>query len=308
MAVIFALLSALFSALTAICSKIGLRNVDSHVATFLRTGVVLVFVWCFAFALGAHRQIPELTATNLGFLALSGVATGGSWLCYFKALSIGDLTRVAAIDKSSVVLTILFGAVFLGEGLWWQRILGIVAIMIGSFLMLDNGRSGVSSDAAATGKSRNMAGNGPSGRRFFSDSRCIFYAGASAVFAALTSIFAKVGLQDMDANLATALRTCVVFVFAGLMIPISGRKKELRFPPKKATIFLSLSAVATAAAWLFYFNALRDGDVIVVAGIDKLSTVFTVGFSFLFLREKITGWRIVGALVHTVGTLFLLLS
>jgi transporter family protein len=264
MYIAFALASAVFSALTTILSKLGLKNINSHVATFFRTGIVLIFVWLIVFFTGVYSQITALSAKNLWFLVLSGIAGGSSWLCYFRALQIGSINKVVAVDKSSIVLTMLMGMIFLAESVRALKIFALCVIAGGTYLMLE----------PKAGENRVIK------------SRWFLYAAGSAVFASLTSIFAKIGLSDIDSNLGTALRTGIIFVFAGLMVPISGNAGTMGGLKKKELLFLGLSGIATGLAWLCYFRALRLGEASVVAPLDKLSIVFTVLLSRLILRER----------------------
>jgi len=281
MYIVLAVLSAVFSSLTAIFGKKGLSNINSHVATFLRTGLVLVYIWCFVFITGAYSQIASLSSRNIIYLILSGTATGGSWLFYYKALSIGDVSRVTAIDKSSVLLTMLFGMIFLGEGVTALKLIGLTAIAMGTYLMI--------------------------GKISFTQkgSEALFYALLSAVLAALTSIFAKIGINEIDANLATAIRTGIVLIFAGVMLPVTGSIKKFDTVNRRDLLFLCLSALSTSLAWLCYFNALQLGEASVVAPIDKLSVAITIGLSALFLREKISRAMFIGVVILALGTVML---
>ena len=304
MYILLALMSAFFSSMTAILGKKALSSVNSNIATFLRTGIVLVYVWGFVFAIGAHTQIFALSHLNIVFLGLSGIATGGSWLCYYKALSIGSVSRVTVIDKSSVILTMIFGMLFLGESVTALKVLGLV--LVGSGVYVSIGR-------AIRKGSRSMPGSLPGelpkggGALGGGDRACLIFASFSAVFASLTSIFAKVGLQDIDANLGTAVRTGIVLLFAGLMLPVTGSSKKWGAVKKKDMLFLCLSALATSLAWLSYFNALRLGEVSVVAPVDKLSIVITIGLSAVLLKERISMRAWIGVFAMTLGAVVIVL-
>ncbi|MDR3147185.1 MAG: EamA family transporter [Treponema sp.] len=284
MHIVFALASAVFSALTTILSKLGLKNTNSHVATFFRTGVVLVFVWLIVLFTGVYSRITELSPNDLLFLALSGVAGGASWLCYFRALQIGSVNKVVAVDKSGIILTMLMGMIFLAESLRALKIVALVLIAAGTYLMLEPKRE----------EKQVIRGS------------WFLYAAGSAVFASLTAIFAKIGLSEIDSNLGTALRTSVIFVFAGLMVPISGSAGTMRDLKKKELLFLGLSGLATGLAWLCYFRALRLGEASVVAPLDKLSIVVTVVLSRLIFQERVSKKTIAGLSLLTAGTLLLL--
>jgi transporter family protein len=284
MYIVFALASAVFSAFTTVLSKLGLKNTNSHAATFFRTGVVLIFVWLIVLFTGTHKQITALSTANLLFLALSGLAGGASWLCYFRALQIGRVNKVVAVDKSGIILTMLMGMIFLSESAGVLKIIALLVIAAGAYLMLEPKEE----------------------ENRIVQSRWFLYAAGSAVFASLTAIFAKIGLSDIDSNLGTALRTSIIFVFAGLMVPISGSAGTMGNLNKKELLFLGLSGIATGLAWLCYFRALQLGEASVVAPLDKLSIVFTVLLSRLIFREKVSKKAIAGLSLLTAGTLLLL--
>ena len=275
---VFALFSALFAGLTAILAKRGVRKTDSDVATALRTLVVLVFAWAVAWLAGSVQTLGSISPRSLTFLALSGVATGASWLCYFKSLSLSDVNRVAAVDKSSVVLTALCAMLLLGETERWQLQLACsMLIALGTFLMVE--------------KKQSSAAQGP----------WLAYALASAVFAALTNILAKYGVAGVESNLATALRTCVVLVFSWGFVLLRGKTPLLRSIDRHEGAFIVLSALATGASWLCYFRALQMGPVTAVVSIDKTSLLFTALFARLFLGERLSRRSAFGLLLLCIG-------
>ena len=285
--VLYAFGSALFAGLTAVLAKCGIRKTDSTVATAIRTIVVLVFSWLMVFLVGSQSQITQLGGKTLLFLILSGLATGASWLCYFRALQIGDINKVVPVDKSSTVLTILLAALLLSEGLTPWKGAAVVLIAAGTLLMLDL--------KPAKGAER-KGGRG-----------WLVCAALSAVFAALTSILAKLGLQDVNSNLATALRTGVVLVMAWGMVFVTGKAKMVRHVRGRSLLFTVLSGIATGASWLCYYKALQMGPASAVAPIDKLSILITVAFARVFLGEKLSRKALAGLAVLTVGTLLTLL-
>lgn len=283
--ILFAFGSALFAGLTAVLAKIGIRRTDSNLATALRTVVVLAFAWLMVAITGAGAGIREISTRTALFLGLSGLATGASWLCYFRALSLGDVGRVTPIDKSSTVLTMLLAALILSEPLGWREVLAMALILGGTLLMITR------RPAAGAVKSRAW----------------LFYAIASAVFAALTGILGKIGIEGVDSTLGTALRTVVVLVFAWLMVFLTGKQHEIRAIDARSWVFLLLSGVTTGASWLCYYRALQTGPASVVVPIDKLSIVLTVAFARVFLGEKQPPKALAGLLLIVVGTLSLLL-
>lgn len=276
----FALGSALFAGLTAILAKIGIENVNSTLATALRTVVVLVFSWVMVFIVGSQSGIGDISGRTLLFLVLSGLATGASWLCYFRALQLGDVNKVTPIDKSSTVLTILLAFILLGEPISLPQAAGVVGIGAGTLLMV----------------SKKETQSEVKGGKWF------IYALLSAVFASLTSIFGKIGVENVDSNLGTAIRTIVVLVMAWLMVFITGEQKGLRQINRKSWIFLILSGFATGGSWLCYYRALQDGPASVVVPIDKLSILVTIFFSRVVLKEKLSRRAAVGLVLIVLGT------
>lgn len=277
----FALGSAFFAGITAVLAKIGIENVNSTLATALRTVVVLAFSWLMVFVVGSQGGIAQISGTTLLFLVLSGLSTGASWLCYFKALQLGDVNKVAPIDKSSTVLTILLAFIFLGEPVSIPQALGVVGIGVGTLLM-------IAKKEVEDGKPHSKA--------------WLVYAFLSAVFASLTSIFGKIGVENVESNLGTAIRTIVVLVMAWVMVFVTGEQKGIRSIGKKSWVFLFLSGITTGLSWLCYYRALQDGPASVVVPIDKLSILVTIVFSWIVLKEKLSPKAAVGLVLILAGT------
>ena len=277
----FALGSAFFAGITAVLAKIGIENVNSTLATALRTVVVLAFSWLMVFVVGSQGGIAQISGTTLLFLMLSGLSTGASWLCYFKALQLGDVNKVAPIDKSSTVLTILLAFIFLGEPVSIPQALGVVGIGVDTLLM-------IAKKEVEDGKPHSKA--------------WLVYAFLSAVFASLTSIFGKIGVENVESNLGTAIRTIVVLVMAWVMVFVTGEQKGIRSIGKKSWVFLFLSGITTGLSWLCYYRALQDGPASVVVPIDKLSILVTIVFSWIVLKEKLTPKAAVGLVLILAGT------
>ena len=276
-----AVLSALFAGITAILAKCGIKKTDSDVATALRTIVVLLFSWLMVFVVGSAETISQIRPVSYLFLILSGMATGASWLCYFKALSIGNVNKVVAIDKSSTVLTVLLAIILFHETDHLAvKLIGTVLLGIGVILMVE--------------KKAVQAVNG---------NTYIIYAAGSAVFAALTSILAKIGISGVESNLGTAIRTIVVLVMAWLMVAVKGKMAELRCLDKRELLFIGLSGIATGASWLCYYYAIQNGIVSVVAPIDKMSLLVSVAFSYIVFKEKMSGRAVCGLVLMLLGTL-----
>ena len=283
--ILFAFGSALFAGLTAILAKCGIRKTDSTVATAIRTIVVLAFSWLMVFVVGSQGTISEISGKTLLFLVLSGLATGASWLCYFKALQLGDVNKVVPIDKSSTVLTILLAAILLREGVSLAKGIGVVLIAAGTFLMIEKKQSSGGSKSGAW----------------------LWYALGSAVFASLTAILGKVGISGVESNLGTAIRTGVVLVMSWVMVFVTGKQGELKAVPKNELGFICLSGLATGGSWLCYYKALQDGPASVVVPIDKLSILVTVAFSYIVFHEKLTKKSGLGLVLIVGGTLLMLL-
>lgn len=277
-----AVFSAVFAALTAILAKCGIRKTDSDVATAIRTAVVLVFSWIMVFISGSAGSISQISAKSLIFLTLSGIATGASWICYFKALSLGDVNKVVPIDKSSTVLTVLLAIICFDETEHLAvKLIGTALLGVGTLLMVE----------------KKQTENSASGKGY------LFYAVGSAVFAAATSILAKVGISGVESNLATAIRTAVVLVMAWLIVIIKGKLPQLKTLDKKELGFIALSGLATGGSWLCYYYAIQNGVVSVVVPIDKMSLLPTVIFSYFVFKEKLSKKATLGLTLMLAGTL-----
>lgn len=283
---ILAVASAFFAGITSILAKLGLKNVDSTVATALRTMVVLVFAWALVLITGAQSELGTISAETWVFLILSGLATGASWLCYFKALQLGDVNRVVPIDKSSTVMAILLAIVLLGEGISVAGAIGVVLIAVGTLAMIER------KDVDEVKVTR---------------SGWLLFAIGSAVFAALTSILGKVGMEGVDSNLGTAIRTVVVLVMSWVMVMVSSKRSEIRGIRRNDAIFIVLSGLATGASWLCFFKALQEGPASIVVPIDKLSILAAVLFSFVVLNERLSKKAALGLAGIVFGTMLMLL-
>lgn len=281
---IFALGSAFFAGITSILAKCGIKKTNSNLATALRTIVVLLFSWLMVFITGSISTLSQVTPKTLIFLVLSGIATGGSWLCYFKALQLGDINKVVPIDKSSTILTIILAFILLGEKIKIYMAIGIVAIGFGTYLMIEKKK--------ATEEKSPM---------------WIIYALLSAIFASLTSILGKIGINDIDSNLGTAIRTAVVLIMAWIVVFVTAKGKKIPKPDKKEFIFIILSGFATGGSWLCYYKALQIGSASLVVPIDKLSILVTILFSYIVFKEKLSKKAFVGLVLIVVGTLVMLI-
>lgn len=281
----YAIGSAVFAGITAIIAKVGIKKTDSDLATAIRTIVVLACACVMVRIVGSYESIHSISRRSFEFLILSGVATGASWLCYFRALQLGDVNKVTPIDKSSTVLTMLLAFLLLGEKLTKYRIIAMVLIGLGTYMMVARQSSGKKA------KSKTW----------------LLYAILSAVFASLTAILAKIGIDGVESNLGTAIRTAVVLVMAWLIVFVKGKQKEFKYMTFKSGIFICLSGVTTGLSWLCHYKALQMGEASVVVPIDKLSIVVMIAFSSLFLKEHLSRKAFIGLVLIVAGTVLLLI-
>ena len=285
--ILYAFGSALFAGATSILAKIGIEDVDSHVATALRTIVVLIFSWLMVFIVGSQSQLVDISIKSYIFLILSGMATGASWLCYFKALQLGDVNKVVPIDKSSTILTMVLAFIFLKEDITVPMVIGMIALGLGTYLMIQKKEEE---------------------QKEVKNKAWLIYAVLSAVCASLTSILAKIGIENVESNLGTAIRTIVVLMMAWLIVFLQKKHGQVKKISKRSLLFIGLSGIATGASWLCYYKALHDGLASIVVPIDKLSILVTVAFAYIFLKEKLSKKSAAGLILITVGTLSLLIK
>ena len=276
--VLFAFASAFFAGVTSILAKIGVKDVDSHVATAIRTIIVLIFSWIMVFIIGSQSTIVNIDGKTFLFLILSGLSTGGSWLCYFKALQLGDVNKV---------VTMILAFIFLNEKITINMVIGMIGIAIGTYLMIQKKEKA---------------------EKIVKRKAWLIYALLSALFASLTSILGKVGIENVESNLGTAIRTIVVLVMAWIIVFATKKQRDIKKIDKRSLIFLILSGVATGASWLCYYKALQDGLASIVVPIDKLSILVTVLFAYIFLKEKLSKKSLLGLILIIVGTLLLLVK
>ena len=282
--VVAAIFSAVFAGLTSILAKCGIKKTDSDLATALRTVVVLVFSWIMVFVVGSVGTVTAISGKSIIFLILSGLATGASWICYFKALSVGDINKVVPIDKSSTVLTVLLAIICFGEtsGLL-LKLIATAILAVGILMMVEKKKAEHKTE----------------------HSSWMIYAVLSAVFASLTSILAKTGISGVESNLGTAIRTGVVLLMAWLVVLVKGKQGQVKNIDKKELLFIALSGIATGASWLCYYYAIQNGKVSVVVPIDKLSIVVTVIFSYFVFKEKLSKKALIGLILMVIGTLIM---
>ncbi len=287
--VLYAFGSAFFAGLTSILAKCGIKKADSNVATAIRTIVVLIFSWIMVFVVGAQGQIMDVSEKTWIYLILSGIATGASWLCYFRALQIGDVNRVVPIDKSSTILTIILAFIFFREEISALKLVCVVLITIGTYMMIT--KKEISQDEQDKTKGSHD---------------WLFYAVLSAVFASLTSILGKVGIEEINSNLGTAIRTAVVLIMAWIVVFVTGKQHTIKHIEKNELGFICLSGLATGSSWLCYYKALQDGLTSVIVPIDKLSIVVTIAFSYIVFKERLTIKSFAGLVLIIAGTLLML--
>lgn len=284
---IYAFGAALFAGLTSILAKIGIQRTDSNLATALRTGIVVIFAWSIVFAGNLHTNLFDISSKSLFYLVLSGLTTGASWIFYFRALQLGNVNVVVPIDKSSTIITMLFAIILLGEPVTLLKIISMALIGIGTYMMIQR-RQDTGQAAGKNGK-------------------WVWYAVLSAFFAAITAILGKVGIEDVDSNLGTAIRTIVVLIMAWLIVFATKKQGGIKEIDKKSWIFLTLSGLATGMSWLLYFKALQEGPASIVVPIDKLSILVTIIFAYIVFKEKLSMKAFVGLFLLVGGTFMLLL-
>lgn len=285
--ILMAVLSAFFAGVTSILAKCGIQHTDSDLATALRTIVVLIFSWIMVFVVGSFESIYNISSQSLLFLVLSGFATGASWICYFKALSIGDVNKVVPIDKSSTILTVLLAMICFGEtSNFLFKIISTTILGIGIFLMVEK-----------------KQGENVSTQRTW-----LLYALFSAIFAALTSILAKIGITGVESNLGTAIRTIVVLVMAWGIVFFRKKHKGLSQIKNNELVFILVSGLATGASWLCFYYAIQNGEVSIVVPIDKMSILVSIAFSFFVFKEKLSKKALTGLFLMVLGTLLMTFS
>ena len=284
---VMAVLSAVFAAATSILAKCGIRHTDSDVATAIRTGYVLIFAWLMVLIKGSYTSIGAIDGKSLLFIVLSGLATGASWICFYKGLALGDVNKVVAIDKSSTIITILLAIVLFNETNHLQiKLISTFLISVGIFLMIEK----------------------KSNDKTVESNKWLIYGFLSAIFASLTSILAKIGIANVDSTLATAIRTVVVLLMAWLVVFLKKKSNMVKNIDRKEMLFLVLSAIATLMSWLCYYYAISNGIVSIVVPIDKLSIVGVVVFSYIFFREKLSKKALFGLISLIIGTLLMTIA
>lgn len=282
--ILYAFGAAFFAGITAILAKIGIKNTDSNLATAIRTVVILAFSWLMVFIVGSFDTITSLTSYTVIFLILSGLATGFSWLCYFRALQLGNVNKVTPIDKSSTILTMILAIIFLGESITVFKGISIVLIGIGTYFMIEKKNDD----------------------KKVKDNKWLLYAFGAAIFASLTAILGKVGIEGVESNLGTAIRTIVVLIMAWIMVFVTGKQGELKKIDGKSFKFIIFSGLTTGFSWLCYYKALQDGQASIVVPIDKLSIIVTIAFSYFILKEKLSKKSFLGLVFIVIGTGLLL--
>ena len=290
--ILLAFASAFFAGLTSILAKCGIKRTPSETATAIRTGVVLAFAWIMVFIVGSQSTITDISVKSWVFLILSGLATGGSWLCYFRALSLGDVNKVVPIDKSSTVLTMLLAFILFPdtEKLTAVKAVAMVLIAVGTYMMIEK---------------KKQEANGAEAK---SSNSYLVWALASALFASLTSILGKMGIDGVESNLGTAIRTAVVLLMAWTVVLVTGKAGTVKDIPRRELGFICLSGLATGASWLCFYRALQDGLASVVVPIDKLSILVSIGFSRVVFKERLSRKAAVGLAIIVVGTLMMVIT
>lgn len=300
--ILYAFLAAFFAGITAVLVKIGIRDMDSNLATALRMIVIFLFSWAMVFVVGSQTTIGDITLRTMTFLVLSGLSMGVSWLCYFKALQLGDVNKVAPIDRSSTILTMILAFFLLGEKLTVFMLIGIIIIIAGTVLMLNRDLNHNKEEAGG----QQNEGRITVVKGIWQKYAWAVYASGSAVFASMTAILGKIGIEGVESNLGTAIRTIVVLIMSWAIIWKQNKFGEIKKVSVKGWIFILLSGISTGLSWASYYRALQDGYASIIVPIDKLSIVVTVFFSWLILKEKVNKKSLTGLALIVAGTLCLL--
>lgn len=292
--IVIALIGALFTSLTTIFAKVGIKNINSNFATFFRTGVVIIFAVIMCFITNSFASFSALTTSNWLFLIFSGIATGLSWLCYYRAIKLGDVSKVAPIDKSSFILTsILFLIFFFDDTTNNGNPLTIVMLILSMALMLSGTLLMIGKVEVKNEKI---------------DKKWLIYAILSAVFASLVSLFVKIGLKNIPSSLGTCIRTIVVFIFAAILVLARKDYQGVKEITGKSWLFLTLSGIATGVAWISEYEALNyvGANPVAVTSISKLAILLTMTISVLVLHEKFTLRSFIGLALMTLGIILII--
>ena len=278
MYIIYALLASVFSGLTSVFAKTGIKNIDSLLATFLRTIVISLFLFLIVIWKENLNEIFLLDKKTILFLILSGISNTLLWICYFKALDLGTVSKVTPVDKTSIVLTLILSSLFLNEKITTIKIISIVLILSGTFLTIKKESKGSK------------------------DNKWIIYAILTAVFTSTTTVLSKIGIESTNTTLITFLRTIVVLIILTTITLFKKKYKSIKDIEKRSWLFIILSGLSTSLSWLFYFKALALGEASIVFPIEKLSLVVSILISIIFLKEKVNKKQIIGIIIIVIGT------
>ena len=278
MYIIYALLASVFSGFTSVFAKTGIKNTDSILATFLRTIVISLFILLIVIFKENINDIFLLDKKTLLFLILSGISNTLLWICYFKALDLGTVSKVTPVDKTSIVLTLILSSLFLNEKITTIKIISIVLILLGTFLTIKK----ESKDSK--------------------DNRWILYAILTAVFTSTTTVLSKIGIENTNTTLITFLRTVVVLIILTTITLFKKKYKYIKDIKKRSWLFIILSGLSTSLSWIFYFKSLALGEASIVFPIEKLSLVVSILISITFLKEKVSKKQITGIIIIIIGT------
>ena len=282
--ILLAVVASVSAGFTSVLSKMGGSKIGSNMLTLLRTIVVVMMSWLIVALFGSWGNVG---GHSLLFLILSGLATGASWLCYYRALQIGKVAGVVAVDQSSVLFSVILAIIFLGERSKFEiALIGLLIIALGMFFIVLERNKNI--DKTVVVKTQRG---------------WIFFAFGSAIFASLTAIFGKIGISGVDSNLGTAIRTLVIIPMALMMVFINHETQDYQKLTGRDILYIVLSGIGTGVSWLCYYAALALGPVTVIAPIDKTSIAVATFLAFLFLREKPSKLTILGLGFIVFGTI-----
>ncbi len=283
MYIIYALLAALFSGLTSVFAKSGINSKNSLISTYVRTLVITLFLFIVVTLRNDFNDLYLLDKKTIIFLVLSGISNTLLWICYFKALDLGTVSKVTPIDKTSIILTLILSSIFLHEKITIIKVLSIIFILTGTLLTIKR------EDKDSK------------------DNKWILYAFLTAIFTSTTTVISKIGIENTNTCLTTFLRTIIVLILLTIINLFKNNFKDIKNLDKRNYMFIILSGISTSLSWLFYFTSLSLGEASIVFPIEKLSLVVSIVTSTIFLKEKLNKKQILGIIIIVIGTSLLFL-
>lgn len=308
---IWALASALFSGITALFAKHCANKIEATVAVALRSTVILSFAWAIVLIGGARQDIGQIEGKVLIFPLLSGITNAFSWLCYFKALSKGSVSHVAAIDKAGITLTILGGWFLLSEAMTLPKAVSVGAVLVGAYLMTEQ-EDQCNSTIVDTSRlpSIQTTGSFAKPRKVsLKHKNYLFWAILSTILTSATTLLSKAGSERVGSDLGFAIRSGMVFVIVWAVMICQKKAMALELCNRKTILLVLFSGLTTAIAFLCYFRALASpsAQAGIVQPMDKLSVLISVIGARVFFKEKLNKRSAAGLVILVGGILVLLI-